>query len=104
MTGPEVERKFDAEFARDDLGQRRLAEARGADEQHVVERLAPGARGLDEHAEVPARRFLAGEVGERQRANRGLGVVVALLGSDEAAGRRRQTRVRGVVRCRLVIR
>ena len=38
------------ELARDDLRQRGLAEARRADEQHVVERFFPGAGGLDEHA------------------------------------------------------
>ena len=41
-----------AELARHDLRQRRLAEARRADEQHVIERLAPRPRRLDEHAEI----------------------------------------------------
>ena len=41
-----------AELARNDLGERGLAEARGSGEQHMVERLAPSARRLDEHFEV----------------------------------------------------
>ena len=44
-----------AELARDDLRQRGLAEARRADEQHMVERLLARARRLDEHLEVGAR-------------------------------------------------
>ena len=35
--------EVDAELARDDLGERRLAEAGRADEQHVIERLAAGS-------------------------------------------------------------
>ena len=56
--------EIDAELARDDLRERRLAEAGRPDEQHVIERLAARFRGLDEDAEVLARRFLAGEIGE----------------------------------------
>ena len=65
--------------------------------QNVVQRLAPRARRLDEHAEVLARRFLAREVDERQGADRGVLVVHALLGGDEASGRRGQA-VSGVSR------
>ena len=78
--------EVDAELARDDLRQRRLAEARRADEQHMVERLAARLRRFDEHLEIGARRLLAGEVGERLRAQRRV-VLRTLVGGDEAAGR-----------------
>ena len=60
--------EIDAEFARDDLRQRRLAEPRRADEQHMVERVAARLRGVDEDLEIGARRLLAREVGEREWA------------------------------------
>ena len=41
--------EVDAEFARHDLRQRGLAEARRADEQHMVERFVARPRRLDEH-------------------------------------------------------
>ena len=50
-----------AQFARDDLRQRGLAEARRADEQHVIERFLARARRLDEHRQISARLFLANE-------------------------------------------
>ena len=46
----------DAQLARDDLRQRGLAEAGRAVQQHVVQRLAAGARGGDEDGEVLPRR------------------------------------------------
>ena len=78
--------EIDAELARDDLRQRRLAEAGRTDEQHVIERLAARFGGLDEDAEILARRLLAGEIGEELRANRRL-VLGTLLGRDEPARR-----------------
>ena len=78
--------EIDAELARHDLRQRRLAEAGGADEQYVIERLAARLGRGDEDAEILARRFLAGEIGEELRANRRL-VLGALFGRDETAGR-----------------
>ena len=70
-----------AELARDDLGQRGLAEARRAVQQDVVERLAARAGGRDEHGEVFAAGALADEIGERTRAEAGLGqVLLAALG------------------------
>ena len=63
--------EIDAEFACDDLRQRRLAESRGADEQHVIERLAARLGRFDEHLQVFARGFLPGEVGEHLRTQRG---------------------------------
>ena len=69
--------EVDAEFARDDLRQRGLAEAGRPDEQHVVERFLARARRLDEHLEIGARLLLADEVGEPLRAQRGVDVLVA---------------------------
>ena len=63
--------EIDAELARHDLRQRGLAEPGRTDEQHVVERLAARARGLDEHAEIGARLLLADEFGQPLRAQRG---------------------------------
>ena len=60
--------EIDAEFARDDLRQRRLAEAGRPDEQHVIERFAARLGRFDEHFEILARRLLAGEIGEHLRA------------------------------------
>ena len=52
-----------AELARHDLRERGLAETGRTDEQHVVERLAPRARRLDEDREIRARLLLADELG-----------------------------------------
>ena len=60
-----------AELARHDLRQRGLAEPGRADEQHVVERFPPRARGLDEHRQIRARLLLADELGEPLRPQRG---------------------------------
>ena len=54
-TGPEVWRRFTPSSARDDVGQRGLAQARRAEQQHVVERLAALAGGADEDLELLAR-------------------------------------------------
>ena len=66
----------DAEFAGDDLRQRGLAEAGRPVQQHVVQRLAAGAGGLDEHGEVFAAGLLADEFGQRLRPQTGLGGVL----------------------------
>ncbi len=78
--------EIDAELARDDLRERRLAESGRPDEQHMIERLAARFGGLDEDAEILARRFLPGEIGEALRAHRRL-VLGTLLGRDEPARR-----------------
>ena len=75
-----------AQFARDDLRQRGLAEARRADEQHVVERFLARTRGLDEHRQISARLLLADEFRQPLRPQRSICVVVAFFGSDKAAG------------------
>ena len=62
----------DAQLARDDLRQRRLAEAGRAVEQHVIERLAALARRRDEDAEIVAELALPDELVERQRTERRL--------------------------------
>ena len=59
--------EIDAELARHDLRQRRLAEPGRADEQHMVERLAAALGRLDEHLEIGPRRRLADELVERLR-------------------------------------
>ena len=87
ITGPGGGAKADAEFARHDLRQRGLAEAGGTDEQHMVQRLAALARGLDEDREIGARLRLADEFGQQLRAQRGVAdIVAAALGRDDAGG------------------
>src|SRR5262249_25538389 len=79
------------ELARDDLRQRGFAEARRADEQHVIERFLARPRGLDEHRKILARLFLADEFGKLLRPQRGLRrVLVAAIGTHKlASGARR---------------
>ena len=75
----------DAQLARHDLGERGLAEAGRAGEQHVIERVAARLGGLDEHLEVGARLLLADELGQPLRAQRLLhDIGVALGARDEA--------------------
>ena len=71
--------EIDAELARHDLGERGLAEAGRTGEQHVVERLAPAARRLDEDFEIGADLGLADELGEHLRPERRLGLIVVAL-------------------------
>ena len=61
-----------AELARDELGERRLAEPRRAEEQRVVERLAPRERRVDVDAERVLDLLLADELGEPLRTEREL--------------------------------
>src|ERR1700682_4321581 len=86
--GPGSGAKADAEFTRDDLRQRGLAEAGGTDEQHMVQRLFPLARGLDEDREIGARLRLADEFGQELRAQRSVaGIISAAFRRDDAGGR-----------------
>src|ERR1019366_3533846 len=79
----------DAQFARDDLGERGLAQAGRAVQQYMVERLAAGAGGLDENREVFAGGLLADELGERLRPQRCLGGVLGgARGGDRAVAHR----------------
>ena len=78
--------EIDAELARHDLRQRRLAEPRRADEQHVIERLAPSPRRLDEHPEILARLLLADELGKPLRTQRRFRrIFLAALGRHQFA-------------------
>ena len=76
----------DAHLAREDSGERGLAEARRAVEQHMVERLAAALGGIDEHAQILARALLADEFVEALRAKRGIGVLGGALGRGDAGG------------------
>ena len=80
--------EIDAELARDDLRQRGLAEPRRADEQHMVERLGPPSRRLDEDVEVGARLLLADELRQPLRPQRGFRriVVPAFAGHEATSG------------------
>ena len=75
----------DPQLAGDDLGQRGLAEAGRAVQQHVVQRLAAGAGGLDEDAEVFPGRSLADELRQGLRAEAGLGGVLGAAGGGDGA-------------------
>ena len=79
MTGPEVEWKLTPSSRATICANVVLPSPGGPDEQHVIERLAARFGGLDEDAEILARRFLAGEIGEQLRADRRL-VLGTLLG------------------------
>ena len=79
--------KTDAEFARHDLRQSGLAEAGGADEQHMVERLIALAGGVDEDLQIGAGLRLADEFGQILRAQRGIADIIgAALGGYQAGG------------------
>ena len=74
----------DAELARDDLRQRGLAEPRRAEEEDMVERVAAPLGGLDEDAQILARRLLADELVERLGAQRGVEILGAAVAGDDA--------------------
>jgi len=80
--------EVDPQFPRHDLRQRRLAEARRANEQHMVQRIAARFRSLDEHLHVRPRRRLPDEFGQCLRPDRGIDIVLALVsGKKSGAGR-----------------
>jgi hypothetical protein len=83
---PRGRTEIDAELARDDLRERCLAEPRRPDEQDMIERVLARLRRLDEDFQVLARGLLAGEVGERLRPERRVGIVGALFRGYEVAG------------------
>ena len=76
----------DAHLAGQDAGQRRLAEPRRTVEQDVVERLAPALRGIDEDAQILARRLLPDELVEALRAKRCVRVLAGRSGVVIRAG------------------
>ena len=69
----------DAEFARHDLRQRRLAEPRRSGKEHMVERFAPCLGGFDKDTEVGAGLLLTDELFERQRTKRRVLLVAGRL-------------------------
>src|SRR6516225_7744803 len=70
----------DSHLARNDVRECRLAEARRSGEEDMIERLAPGLRGIDKHAEIVPQLTLSDEFIQCQRPQRGLGIV--LLGGN----------------------
>ncbi len=78
--------EIDAELLGHDLRQRRLAKPGRADEQHVIQRLAAHLCRFDEDLQVGAGFRLAGELVERLRPERGIGILAALVGGNEAGG------------------
>ena len=83
---PRCGAEADPKLAGDDLRQRGLAEAGRAVQQHVVQRLAAGAGGLDEHREVLARGLLADEFGEGLGAKVGLRRILLAADGGDGAG------------------
>ena len=87
-TGPEVERSGRAHLVGDDVGERRLAQPRRPEQQHVVERLAALARRLHEDAQVVDDLPLADVVVELPRPQRLLELQLVGVGRarDQARG------------------
>ena len=83
----------DLTLARDDMGERGLAQPRRPREEHVVEDLAALARRFDRHAEDFSRALLPDELAEHTRAQRKIERAVLL-----ALARRRQPRRLGAGR------
>ena len=72
-----------AQLVGDDVRERRLAQARRAVQQHMVERLLTHASGHDEHLQVLHHLALAAEAVERERAQ---GVLIVALRLRRCAG------------------
>jgi hypothetical protein len=68
--------QVDTHLARDDVRQRGLAQSRRAEQQHVVERLAAVARGMNEDFELFARLRLTDVFGQRARPQRALDLLL----------------------------
>ena len=83
--GPGDRAQPDAELLAHDLRERRLAEARRADEQDVVERLAARLRGGEGDLELLLDTLLADELGEAAAA-----AACARAPPPRARGRRRR--------------
>ncbi len=73
--------QIDAQFVGDDMGQRGLAEPWRAEDQHVVQCLAAGARGFDENPHLLAHGGLSDVVGEAFRADGAVHSVIVAVGS-----------------------
>ena len=76
----------DPHLAREDSGERGLAEPGRAEEQDMVERLAARFGGVDEDAQILARALLADEFVEALRPKRGVGVLGLRSGVVMRAG------------------
>ena len=76
----------DPHFASEDAGERRLAEAGRAVQQHMVERFAAALRGGDEHPQILPRRLLADELVERLGPKRRVGIFGGALGRGDSGG------------------
>src|SRR5205814_8058850 len=69
-------------------GQGGLPEPGRTEEQHVIERLAAAARGVDEDAQIVAQLALADELLERRRPDRGFRrILLGALGGDDSSCR-----------------
>ena len=77
--GPAVDTNGDAELLRDDPRQARLAQARRAGQQHVVERVAARAGGGDRDGELLLELLLPDELLELARAQRRVELVLGAL-------------------------
>ena len=78
-----------AHLPRDDVRERGLAQARRAEQQHVVERLAAAARRLDEDFQLLADLHLPDVLGQGRGSQRALGVFLldgGWLGGDQTVG------------------
>ena len=75
----------DAELLADDVREARLAEPRRADEQHVVERLAPRDRRGEHDLELLLEPLLADELGQVARPQRAVELVLVVLAWTDAA-------------------
>ena len=84
-TGPLVVWSSHAHLVREDLRERGLAEARGAGQEQVIERLAAAARRLDEHAEVLLVLGLADVVVEGLGAERAVVAAVVAVAAASSA-------------------
>ena len=69
---PGARADVDAQLARDQLGERRLAESRRSEEQRVIERLTPGERRVDEDPQAVLHLLLPDELREPLRPERQL--------------------------------
>src|SRR5690606_20722960 len=84
--GPGGGAKADAELARDDLRERRLAETRRPEEEDMIERIAPRLGGIYEDAQILPRRALADELVERFRAQGRVDILGAAFRGGQAGG------------------
>ena len=78
--------KADTHFLGDYLRQRRLAQPRRPEEQHMVQRLSPLPRSLNEHAQILPRRLLPDKLVQRLGPQSRVRVLRATDRRDKAFG------------------